>query len=393
MVSDFLPPVGGGLEGHVDDLAAALAARGHDVHAVSLTPRPRPRSSLVQTHTVGALASRVLPHVDADRPFPPPVPDPVARRSLRLLLEELRPDVVHAHSWLGASVPRRPGVPLVLTAHDYALVCALRTLRPVGSAEPCAGPSLRRCGPCAAGGLGRVPGHLMAVGTTAGRRLLRPDAVLTLSAEVARRLGPHLSRPAHVVGGLLPAAVAEAQDLPALPSGSFVLYGGDPGEHKGTDVLLELWSQAHAPPAPLVLALTRPLDRPAPPGVHVVRLTRDQMPAAWRRAAVAVVPSRWAEPFGMSAMEALAAGTPVVASRVGALPEVVRDGVDGLLVPPGDGSALGAALRALLEDPGLRARTGAAAAAGADRFRADAVVARVEAVYAAVLGRVREGAA
>ena len=74
-------------------------------------------------------------------------------------------------------------------------------------------------------------------------------------------------------------------------------------------------------------------------------------------AAVAVVPSL-SEAFGLVNVEAMAVRTPVLASRVGGIPEVVRDGVDGLLVPPGDASALAAGLRRLLADPRLRTEMG-----------------------------------
>lgn len=74
-------------------------------------------------------------------------------------------------------------------------------------------------------------------------------------------------------------------------------------------------------------------------------------------AAVTVVPSR-SEAFGMVNIESMAVGTPVVASAVGGIVEVVRDGVDGLLVPPEDPAALAAGLVELLTRPDLRRRMG-----------------------------------
>jgi glycosyltransferase involved in cell wall biosynthesis len=85
------------------------------------------------------------------------------------------------------------------------------------------------------------------------------------------------------------------------------------------------------------------------------------LPQLYRAAAVAVVPSVWQEPFGMPIVEAMACGTPVVASRVGGIPEILGDQRGGLLVPPDDPAALAAALAGLLEDPRRRAAMGAAA--------------------------------
>jgi glycosyltransferase involved in cell wall biosynthesis len=74
-----------------------------------------------------------------------------------------------------------------------------------------------------------------------------------------------------------------------------------------------------------------------------------------RAADLVVVPST-AEGFGRTAVEAMAEGTPVIASRVGGLAEIVDSGVNGLLVPPGDAAALAAAINGLLDDPGMRRR-------------------------------------
>ncbi len=82
----------------------------------------------------------------------------------------------------------------------------------------------------------------------------------------------------------------------------------------------------------------------------------EQIADVYAAADVVVNPARFNEPFGRVAVEALAAGRPVVASSVGAIPEVLRDGRDALLVPPEDPQALAAGVVRLTEDPGLAAR-------------------------------------
>jgi glycosyltransferase involved in cell wall biosynthesis len=93
---------------------------------------------------------------------------------------------------------------------------------------------------------------------------------------------------------------------------------------------------------------------------------RQEMPTFWRQIHVAVVPSVWAEPFGLTALEAMACGRPVVASAVGALPEVVGDA--GILVPPGDPIALADALVELLLDMKKMEELGTRAVARAQIF-------------------------
>jgi glycosyltransferase involved in cell wall biosynthesis len=101
---------------------------------------------------------------------------------------------------------------------------------------------------------------------------------------------------------------------------------------------------------------------------------------------VLAMPSR-REPWGRVAAEALIAGVPVVAAASGGLPEVVRDGVDGFLYPPGDVGALADRLRTLLDDPDLRARMGAAGREGAGRFSPSAHAASVAALLDRAVAR------
>jgi glycosyltransferase involved in cell wall biosynthesis len=94
-----------------------------------------------------------------------------------------------------------------------------------------------------------------------------------------------------------------------------------------------------------------------------------------------VVPSVWAEPFGIVVIEAMAGGTPVVASNIGGIPEIIDDGVSGVLVKPGDAAALRNALTGLIDNPAARLAMGDAARRRADDFKAEAVVPMLEDVY------------
>ena len=84
---------------------------------------------------------------------------------------------------------------------------------------------------------------------------------------------------------------------------------------------------------------------------------RSRLPELLRTADILVVPSRWDDPCPLTVGEGLATGLPVVASRIGGIPEIV--GPTSRLVPPGDPVALAAALAALADDPALRSRVGA----------------------------------
>lgn len=114
----------------------------------------------------------------------------------------------------------------------------------------------------------------------------------------------------------------------------------------------------------------------------------DDMPGLLAQASLFVLPSVRPEPFGLSLVEAMAAGLPCIATDAGGPREIIRPGVTGLLVPPGDAAALAAAIRRLRADPAGAARMGEAAAADVrERFGIDRTVARVERIYREVLSR------
>lgn len=104
----------------------------------------------------------------------------------------------------------------------------------------------------------------------------------------------------------------------------------------------------------------------APSGVALEAWRRpDDLPQLYAKADVVVAPALWEEPFGIAAVEAMAAGRPVIASKVGGLAEIVVDGKTGVHVPVGDGGAVADALAAYSADRAMLARHGAAARARA----------------------------
>jgi glycosyltransferase involved in cell wall biosynthesis len=165
-------------------------------------------------------------------------------------------------------------------------------------------------------------------------------------ADAARELGARAVR--LVPSGVdVPAEVAEPDDPP------HVLFAGRLSEEKG---VLELVEATRG--LPLVVAGDGPLRARVPGALGFV--PHDQLLRLYERAAIIVCPSR-REGFGVVCAEAMAHGRPVVATSVGGLRDLVVDGETGLLVRPGDGRALRAALERLLVDSELRRRLGAAA--------------------------------
>jgi glycosyltransferase involved in cell wall biosynthesis len=170
-----------------------------------------------------------------------------------------------------------------------------------------------------------------------------------------------------------------------------VLFMGGDFPRKGGAELLEVWrSERFAERATLDLVTDWPLDpSELPPGVSLHRGITPHSPAwteLWRHADLFAMPTRH-EAFGMVFQEAAAAGLPVVATHVNAIPEIVVDGVTGMLVPPHDRAALAHAVGTLIADGELRRRLGAA---GFERARTiyapERYATRLEAVVHAALG-------
>jgi phosphatidylinositol alpha-mannosyltransferase len=117
------------------------------------------------------------------------------------------------------------------------------------------------------------------------------------------------------------------------------------------------------------------------------QVDNDDLPPYHAAADVFLASSIGPETFGISLVEAMAAGLPIVASDLRAYREVVRPGVDGLLVPPGDPTTLAAALRRVLTDPGLAAALARAGRTRAQRYAWDVVVPELDATYHTLAGR------
>jgi glycosyltransferase involved in cell wall biosynthesis len=132
-----------------------------------------------------------------------------------------------------------------------------------------------------------------------------------------------------------------------------------------------------------VLAENGMLDRT----LFLGAVANKDMPALYRAADISVLPSL-AEATSIAGLEAMASGVPLVGTRVGGIPTIIEDGATGMIVPPRDPGAMAIALGALIDNPDLRHRMGAAARAKVEReFTWNVVAGRTIDVYRACLER------
>jgi glycosyltransferase involved in cell wall biosynthesis len=395
MVAQFYKPVFGGEERMVEDLSVELVARGYEVSVVTLQQGGHPEREVDRGVRVLRVESSVrrseLLMKDAVRTHALPVPDPRVVRSLRQILETESPDIVHAHNWLGYSylpLRRQSRSRFVVSLHDHSLVCATKRL--MRGRQVCGGPGVRKCLICSTHHYG-VKGPPIAIGNAVSAHRLRRavDLFLPVSESVAELSGlarNHL--PYRVIPNFVPDRLGQDGDtarLAELPA-DYILFVGDLSHDKGIEVLLEAHGGlSDAPPLVLIGRGAQRLDAIGHNVLALEGLPHEQVVRAWQGATFAVAPSIVQEAFCLVALEAMAAGRAVVATRTGGLADLVVDGDTGVLVPPANVTALREALQRLLARPHERERMGDAARKRAEQFRASAVVPLFEQAYRDVL--------
>jgi len=266
---------------------------------------------------------------------------------IRALLRSERPDIAQIHNFFPLISPsahyacKSAGVPVVQTLHNYRLFCPAATLFARG--ERC-----RRCS--------RSMTAAIRSGCYRNSRLQTVTVSAMLAAHRLRGtwnrcvdayLTPsHFCRDYFIAAGLPPAKIHIKPNFLARDPGrrtgrgDYALFLGRLSAEKGAVEMVRAWQQL--PEVPLLIAgdgqLRAELEQAVSRAHGRIKLLGQldaQQTMSWiKRARFLVFPSRWYEPFGMALLEAVACGVPAVATRIGAIPELVADRETGLLFDP-----------------------------------------------------------
>jgi phosphatidylinositol alpha-mannosyltransferase len=367
LVSPYSYTYPGGVGLHVEALAGELLRAGHEVRLLAPYD-PDDRLARVMHRGVSPQRRPLPDHViPLGRTVWFPMNGAVSNLSFfptgaAVLGHELRTggyDVVHVHEpnafavgWFATETARAP---VVGTFHAYSTSRLAN-----GFAANVAG-ARRLYGKLSARIAVSEAARWTAQRFYGGRYRVVPNGVELSAAR------PDPDRPHDEVRMLFVGRAEERKGLPVLLRAFEALRGA------GVDARLTVAGATQEEVEPLLLE---------PEEVEVAgRVSEEEKWRLLGSADVLCAPSLGGESFGMVLTEAFASGTPVVASDIAGYRDVVRDGVDGLLVPPGDAVELGEALHALALDPGRRARMAAAARVRAERFAWPRVAGEIVDVY------------
>lgn len=368
LVNKFLYPKGGA-ENYVLKLGKILESHGHQVQYFGLANAK---------NTVGNHAGAYVTDMDFGAGIWKNLHAPFriiycaeARRKLRRVLEDFQPDVVHLnniHYHLTPSVileahayRQQTGraLKIVYTAHDYQIICPSHGLfdRNYKICERCLGGNYLHCMMTRCikhSGLKSLLGTLDACFWKWMDVYAYVDTIICCSAFLKSKLDTQERLRTKTVALHNFVDMAQPWDV---EKGGYVLEFGHLSPDKGTLTLLE--AARNMPDVRFVFAGYGPSVariQEVPNGEYVGFLQGEELELLIRRAAVSVYPSMWYENCPFSVIESQMYGTPVVASRMGGIPELIAEGQTGELFEAGNAGQLQRKLEKLLSDPELLER-------------------------------------
>ncbi len=356
----------------VEDEAKLLAEAGHDVRVWAPSPQV---SGVVSGLRLGASA----------------VWSRSAARRVEEMIREHRAEVVHVHNLFPLLSPsvlrssRAAGAAVVVTLHNYRFLCLPASFLRAGTV-------CERC-------LGRFPwpgvAHRCYRGSALGSAALAASLSLHRTVRSFDTVSLFLPvsefvRRKYVEGGFPEGRLVVKPNFtwplePRAGAGSYFLYLGRLSPEKGVDTLLRAWRLGRRE-HDLVVVGDGP-EAPALRGGSVsgvqfrAGVPASEVPRLLAGARAVLVPSRWYEAAPRVIVEAFAAGVPVIASRIGALPDLVRDEEAGILVPPDDPQAWARATARLEDDAECRRLGEGARAIWSQRHSPEQGLRGLEAAY------------
>jgi glycosyltransferase involved in cell wall biosynthesis len=371
----------GGAEGYMLDLASLLRTDGHTVEFFGMQ-HPRNDDVTYRAHFPSEVAfdGDAVGLAARSRSVARMMWSSSAHRGVSEVIDDFRPDVIHAHNVYHQLSPsvlrpgRRRNIPTVMTVHDYKLVCPTYQLLANGSpCEACIPKKFHHAVTKRCRNQSAVASGLMAVELSLHTALRLYDSVdvFLCPSEFLRSMLVRGGIPEDRVRLLRNFADPRNLEFPPKPvAGSGFLAAGRLAPEKGIDLAIRAAAAAGpdirlrvAGEGPEEARLRALADDIAPGQVEFLGwCERETVSRLLRESAAALVTSTWYENQPLAVLEAFATRTPVIATRIGGLGELVDDGRTGFLVAVDDIAGMAAAMRRLHEEPATATALGSAAA-------------------------------
>jgi len=376
MLSDLYPPTLGGMEKHVQALSRELAKRGHQVIVCTTglpdLPKYEEEKGVKIERLQGFFQRIPFMYRDPRKRFHPPTEDWSLVKQLRQIVQRQRPDIIHAHGWiLYSALPLRRdfSIPLLATLHDYGFLCPKRSLLTTQNTL-CNEPFTSHCIVCGNQQYGFMKSLAAYYGVRINKsRLKSMDKFIAVSEFVKEVHVKHLglSDKDVVTIPVFFSPEPEREKEIELPE-DFILFVGVLIPDKGVNVLIEAFRKLDTQTKLILIGGKHPDYRyNSTRNIVVIENAPHHMVMhAMSRCRFAVFPSKWPEPFGTVAIEAMSQGKAVIACNMGGLKDIVVDKEIGILVPPNNSAELAQSISYLLERPEVASEMGNK---GHDRFR------------------------
>ncbi|MFQ5399192.1 MAG: glycosyltransferase family 4 protein [Anaerolineae bacterium] len=384
LVHQFTPDYLGGTELYTETLARYQVDMGHSVSILSPSHNENDGAPNAVDEVVGRVYRVPVGERSRIRVFKDAFVHQGLTHALTRILHAERPQVVHIQHLMGMPAHsinqvRDAGIAYVVTLHDYWYGCANAQLITNHDATNCNGPSrwYINCGRCALARAGK-PGLQWLAPTVAPLMAARNKMLRSILQHAARVIAPtEFVRQTYVEMGSPTdnmIVVPHGIELPDDPGSEFlhrqrptdanhihIGYIGSLAWQKGVHVLIAAVNQLPHESVHLSICgdvntnleyVNRLRESVQHPGIRFVgRISRSDLWQTLSSFDVLVLPTLWYEASPLTIQEAFAVRVPLVASRIGAMQEKIRDGIDGILFSPGDVDALRETLHLLLTEP------------------------------------------
>ena len=366
LVNKFLHPVGG-TETYVFKLGAYLSSHGHEVQYFGMEHDGRLVGNHVDSYTQELDFHGGSKVAKLTYPFKI-IYSKEARRKIRKVLDDFQPDVVHMNNINYQLTPAiileivewrehtGHNCKLIFTAHDYNLVCPNYKLYNPNThkiCEKCLGGHFSNCTKGIHGSkLRSCLGEIEAKYWNKRNVYENIDTIICCSRFLKTKLdtNPVLAKKTIALHNFVNQVARKD-----VQKGEYVLYFGRFSDEKGIGTLIEVCKQLSE--IQFIFAGAGPLDEAINNVSNIQNMgfqSGDTLENLIREAMCSVYPSEWYENCPFSVMESIMYGTPVIGANIGGIPELIDDGVTGILFEPGNAASLKNSILELVTNASLR---------------------------------------